>query len=747
MNRLLNFTLSLSLVLLVLEFSSQNCDPIEYSVFYDSQFTIVPDEIQTGEVECYGITPPFGFQVGAIWSNATIDLQNSFEYSYYVNLGSNDDDGADGIVFVLSGDPAGQLAIGETGGFLSYGGLGGISPSIALEFDTWNNGPITADIFNDHAMLHLNGIMDGSSGPAIDLGNIEDGEYHLVEVVWDAVGMNLTISFDGDVILEENIDLVNDVFNGNPEVLIGFTGSTGGSFNTQIVCDVQVIYTEICNGLDDDCDGEIDEDVELQYFDEVFICQGESYSVGDSEYTFTGQYIDVFQNALGCDSIVNTDLTVGEVITYINEITLCDGESYTEGSSVYEESGVYFDVYQNSEGCDSIIQTELTVGPLFDIVNNVSICDGEVYVEGNSVYTESGNYIDVYQTQFGCDSIVSTELQVFDLNSTFFDLELCEGETYSSPLGDYNVTGSYQEIYVNQNGCDSVVDFDLLVKPVFVTDQQRFICSGGVFEVGSSSYTEPGEYTDILTSSNGCDSVLNTFLGVIDELIIPDSVLCENNVFNLDMNPFPFHEVQGSSGFEDGFYVFQTDGTYNVSVDLDGCILSDDFQLTFLPIYFTETQRLELCSDESLTLEGRELPLDFAWLSGEATESIVVFNGGEYVKEYEYECGDFQDRFVVESKKCNCSVFLPSAFTPDNDGVNDTYGIEFDCEFAQYEFKIYDRYGMQVFYSTDPDERWNGGVGEYYLPTGLYQYILKYSANDPAVAKDELVRGVVTVVR
>ena len=145
----------------------------EYSAFYSSQSTTVPDEIQTGDVECFIITPNLNFTVGAIWSNSTIDLNTSFEYSYYVNLGSTDADGADGIVFVLSGDPDGQAAIGDAGGSLSYGGVGGISPSIALEFDTWNNGPVINDIPNDHAMIHFNGIMDGSAGPAIDLGNIE----------------------------------------------------------------------------------------------------------------------------------------------------------------------------------------------------------------------------------------------------------------------------------------------------------------------------------------------------------------------------------------------------------------------------------------------------------------------------------------------------------------------------------------------------------------------------------------------
>ncbi|NNC82013.1 MAG: T9SS type B sorting domain-containing protein, partial [Flavobacteriales bacterium] len=722
------------------------CDPIEYDTFYSSQIAPVPPEIQTGEVECYSITQNFEFQVGAIWSTETIDLNNSFEYSYYVNLGFNDG-GADGIVFVLSGDPLGQAAIGEPGGFLSYGGDGGISPSIALEFDTWNNGPAEFDIPNDHAMLHYNGVMDGSAGPAIDLGNIEDGEYHLVECIWDAVDDQLTILFDGTVLLDITVDLVNSVFGGNSQVLIGFTGSTGGFTNIQTVCDIQVIYTEECNGLDDDCDGIIDEDTEETYEQETFICEGESFTVGSSTYTVTGIYTDTMSSALGCDSIVITDLTVGEVITYMNEVQICDGEQYEIGSSVYTESGTYQDSFQNTLGCDSIIETILNVSPVYSIEMDVTICEGESYDQGDNSYSTSGTYTDVFESAAGCDSVIISHLEVLDVDTTMLAITLCEGEEYTTPVASYAVAGQYEEVYISTNSCDSLVQISIAVLPISTHSQQRYICTGGEFMVGDAVYTEQGVYVDTLQAANGCDSILSTTLGVIDELIIPDSALCDGQVFSLDMNPFPFHEIEGFDDVENGIYVFSDAGEGTVTVDLDGCVLSDVFHLDFIPNYSTESMQLDLCEEESLDLEGRDLDIDFMWTTGETSPVITVVEAGVYVKEYSYACGDFQDRFTVESLACNCNFYIPSAFTPDMDRLNDHFGIQYQCEFLSYELTVYDRFGNVLFQSTDPDAFWNGGVDGYYVPAGVYAYVLNYKALEKEGLTEGRSMGSITVIR
>jgi len=73
-------------------------------------------------------------------------------------------------------------------------------------------------------------------------------------------------------------------------------------------------------------------------------------------------------------------------------------------------------------------------------------------------------------------------------------------------------------------------------------------------------------------------------------------------------------------------------------------------------------------------------------------------------------------------------VFIPNAFTPNFDSKNDVFAPVFSGpEIERYELVIYDRAGLQVFYSTDPSEVWNGSTagGEYLTTSNLYVYFLK----------------------
>lgn len=83
---------------------------------------------------------------------------------------------------------------------------------------------------------------------------------------------------------------------------------------------------------------------------------------------------------------------------------------------------------------------------------------------------------------------------------------------------------------------------------------------------------------------------------------------------------------------------------------------------------------------------------------------------------------------VVDSTLLNCeSVYLPNAFTPNYDGLNDTYGLSNDFFFGQFgSLQIYDRWGTRVFEGITPGERWDGTYqGEELMP-GIYVYKLRY---------------------
>lgn len=72
-------------------------------------------------------------------------------------------------------------------------------------------------------------------------------------------------------------------------------------------------------------------------------------------------------------------------------------------------------------------------------------------------------------------------------------------------------------------------------------------------------------------------------------------------------------------------------------------------------------------------------------------------------------------------------IYIPNAFTPNNDGINDAFKV-IVSDLVSYELTIYDRWGDWVFHSTDPEEVWIGNVkgGDHYAPTGLYSYQLKW---------------------
>ena len=103
--------------------------------------------VQPGNV--FQLTPAINTQAGSVWNNIMIDLNQPFSFDVDVFLGCNGG-GADGIAFVLQ--PV-STSLGSTGGGIGYQS---ISPSFAVEFDTWlNNG--YSDPWYNHAAIQKNG--------------------------------------------------------------------------------------------------------------------------------------------------------------------------------------------------------------------------------------------------------------------------------------------------------------------------------------------------------------------------------------------------------------------------------------------------------------------------------------------------------------------------------------------------------------------------------------------------------------
>ncbi|RTL13408.1 MAG: HYR domain-containing protein, partial [Flavobacteriaceae bacterium] len=187
------------------------------------------------------LTPASNTQFGAVWSTDRLDLTKDFRVKSQLYFGNNNA-GADGLAFVLQPLSSNQ---GSSGGGLGYAG---INPSFSVEFDTYYNG--AHELSNDHMAIIKNGLATGNHSefaPMIDLGNIEDNNWHDFEVSWIAATKNFKVYYDGSLRYNQTIDIVNNIFSGNQNAYFGFTAATGGSVNTHAVRLIESCLTRILN--------------------------------------------------------------------------------------------------------------------------------------------------------------------------------------------------------------------------------------------------------------------------------------------------------------------------------------------------------------------------------------------------------------------------------------------------------------------------------------------------------------------
>jgi gliding motility-associated-like protein len=93
-------------------------------------------------------------------------------------------------------------------------------------------------------------------------------------------------------------------------------------------------------------------------------------------------------------------------------------------------------------------------------------------------------------------------------------------------------------------------------------------------------------------------------------------------------------------------------------------------------------------------------------------------------------------------------VFIPNAFTPNGDGLNDSFRVVVNGpELDLYEFMVLDRNGKEVFYTTNPNENWDGTIkgSSYTSGPSMFIYILKIKSIEDSGPKT--LRGHIVLLR
>ena len=101
----------------------------------------------------------------------------------------------------------------------------------------------------------------------------------------------------------------------------------------------------------------------------------------------------------------------------------------------------------------------------------------------------------------------------------------------------------------------------------------------------------------------------------------------------------------------------------------------------------------------------------------------------------------------VEQQLC-CQIFLPDAFTPNNDTKNDVYRIlEYGGGVIMGEFRIYNRWGQEVFSTRDITQGWDGNFKGQPQNMDTYSYVVVYQCNEKGVISQKVKKGDLILVR
>ena len=194
------------------------------------------------------------------------------------------------------------------------------------------------------------------------------------------------------------------------------------------------------------------------------ICLGDSVLLGGAMQSNPGVYIDSTLSIMGCDSIVQTTLSLIPNPTYgFQEFTICQGTSVTTNGQVYTQNGQYQEIISSVFGCDSIVTTSVFVIAPVVVNSEVHLCNGSSYTFNGNTYTSEGVYFDTIATVQGCDSILVLSLFLNDSYEVFLQDTICLGDRIILGIDTIYFAGSYQLPLVADNGCDSTINLKVNV--------------------------------------------------------------------------------------------------------------------------------------------------------------------------------------------------------------------------------------------------------------------------------------------
>lgn len=462
-------------------------------------------------------------------------------------------------------------------------------------------------------------------------------------------------------------------------------------------------------------------------------------SSGTSFFTSTSGWVWASVEENGCIATDSTLVTLGSVTLDLGEdLELCAGTTavlnpdgaldllWSDGSTgtslEVSASGTYSATLTSGD-CSASDEIEVNVLPLpvVDLPENVSSCDPTVTLETTEEVTwmdgttsttlevSSTGWVWATQTENGCTATDSTWVTLGAIElSLGADTTLCWGQTLVlDPPGDAPLTWSDGSV-------------------------------GTTFEVTAS-----GSYSATLDNGE-CASTATIevlALGTLPTLDAP-AVLCPDATAEIVLTPEQPSAVWSTG--EVGSSTQTGPGTVTVEVSQDQCTWNaeaviDAVDLPENPLAPAYT----LCNSAPELQVISETPV--TWPDGSTGEVYTPPSSGTLEVTTDSPCGPLSFSTEITLTFCDCHVYVPNAFTPDRDGLNEVFAPVLDCPIEAYQLRIFSRNGQQVFATEDPSEGWNGGIDHAYVQHDVYVWRLEYRPTGSA--EPLLLEGHVVVIR
>jgi gliding motility-associated-like protein len=419
-----------------------------------------------------------------------------------------------------------------------------------------------------------------------------------------------------------------------------------------------------------------------------------------------------------------------------------DNGNNFEANAVFNglDSGQYIARIKDANGCmitDTIQLTALPT-PKVTLGPDTSLCNGQTLL---LLAPQAVGYQYLWQDNSTADHYTVSNPGIF----------------YAEVTNSFNCRASdtihvrFRQVPVFSIGKDTVLctGQDLLVEPVIqqALPVYTYLWSNGSTNPKSIQVTGPGIYW-LQVSDSGCkrsDTILVGYKANPQVDLVPDTTLCDGETLLLEATNSNASYLWQDGSTQPDFIVSKA-GKYSVKVEANGCDTTAKAMVSYIgkPVISLGNDTT-LCVTEQLLLNAAYPQSSYLWQDGSTQGQYKVTGSGTYSVNVTNTCGTTTDSITVTYDNCACKFYVPSGFSPNNDGKNDTFLPKYQCVFTSYALKVYNRYGQLVFASTNPAKGWDGNLNNQPQPSGTYVWELVYK--DSITGKTTQKTGTIILIR